>query len=348
MPDFMTLKWQNHQLILLDQTLLPQAIVYRTLSTIPEICAAITTMVVRGAPAIGVTAGYGMALAAWQAEPADPAALLDRLTAAGAALARTRPTAVNLQWAIDRMLGQARRLAAAGNSQEQIQNLLDQEAQAIHQEDLTINRAIGGHLLSLVRPGSTILTHCNAGALATSGYGTALSVFYLARERGITLKAYVDETRPRLQGARLTAFELQRAGIDTTLISDNMAAVVMAQGWIDAVMVGCDRIAANGDVANKIGTFNLGILARHFGIPLYIAAPTPTIDLACPSGRTIPIEERDGREITVINGESIAPPDIRTYNPSFDVTPADYLTAIVTERGIVYPPFAENLACLLA
>ncbi len=385
MHDFYTLRWQGRQLQVIDQTQLPTTVCYRTLQTIEDVYSAIATMVVRGAPAIGVTAAYGMVLAAWQVSAADLAAFQSAMANQAAYLAKARPTAVNLQWAIDRMMRlvhepmpsqqapaaiQPAPLAAprapaadlpvsapdSGLQRdnrdaayiEQLRLRLEQEARAIHEEDIRINRAIGQNLLSLLQDGDTILTHCNAGALATTAYGTALSVFYLARERGLVLKAFADETRPRLQGARLTAFELVEAGIDTTLICDNMAAVVMAQGLIQAVIVGCDRVAANGDIANKIGTLNVSILARHYKVPFYVAAPTPTIDLDCPDGQSIPIEVRSGDEIRVIEGHAIAPSGVRIYNPSFDVTPADHITAIVTERGIVRPPLAENLALLLA
>jgi len=301
-----TLEWQDGLLVLLDQTLLPREIVYRVLNTAKQVHDAIRDMIVRGAPAIGVAAAYGMVLAARQAPSSNFHSFLAAVEKEGAMLAQARPTAVNLSWAIDRMLAKAR--SRSDLPVDQILTVLEQEAIAIHQEDIAINRAIGSNLLSLVQAGDTILTHCNAGALATAGYGTALSVFYVAQEQGIELKAFVDETRPRLQGARLTAFELVQAGIDATLISDNMAAVVMAQRKIQAVIVGCDRIAANGDTANKIGTFGLSILARHFQIPFYIAAPTPTIDWGCPTGQDIPIEERSGAEITVIHGERIARP----------------------------------------
>ena len=357
-----TLKWQDHQLILLDQTLLPTQVQYRTLTTVDAVFDAIRTMVVRGAPAIGVAAAYGMVLAAQSAllisgQPAatsgssgsishiHEATFHDLLEKSAAFLATARPTAVNLQWAIDRMLKVAR--INQETPPARLVESLEMEAITIHQEDIHINRAIGENLLSLLKDGDTVLTHCNAGALATSAYGTALSVFYLAQEKGIDLKVFADETRPRLQGARLTAFELHQAGIDVTLISDNMAAVVMSQGKIDAVIVGCDRIAANGDTANKIGTFGVSILARHFGIPLYIAAPTPTIDLACPSGAAIPIELRNAEEILLINGAYIAPETVKVYNPAFDVTPAENITAIVTEKAIVYPPFRENLKRLM-
>ena len=347
-----TLQWQDHQLILLDQTLLPTQIQYRTLTTAEAVFEAIRSMVVRGAPAIGVAAAYGMVLAAQSAllasrrhSPGLHSAFIDYLQRSAAFLATARPTAVNLQWAIDRMLEVLS--ADPEASPVQLVERLEKEAIAIHEEDVRINRAIGENLLSLLKDGDTVLTHCNAGALATSAYGTALSVFYLAQEKGIHLKVFADETRPRLQGARLTAFELHQAGIDVTLISDNMAAVVMAQGKINAVIVGCDRVAANGDTANKIGTFGVSILARHFGIPMYIAAPTPTIDLACPSGAAIPIEERQADEILMINGAYIAPETVKVYNPAFDVTPAEHILAIVTEKAIVYPPFRENLGRLM-
>lgn len=336
-----TLDWQNGKLILTDQTLLPNKICYRTLSSEREVFDAIRTMVVRGAPAIGVAAAYGMVLAAGEAPQGDYASFFEYFEAAGAHLIESRPTAVNLSWAVRRMLNCAEKLSNLPISE--IRAKLEQEAAAIHNEDMQINRSIGENLLSLLREGDTVLTHCNAGSLATSDYGTALSVFYLAQEKNFPLKAYADETRPRLQGARLTSFELFNAGVDVTLISDNMAAVVMAQGKIDAVIVGCDRIAANGDTANKIGTFNVSILAKTFNIPLYIAAPTPTIDLGCRTGKMIPIEERSGDEIAVINGVRIAPEGIKTYNPSFDITPAENITAIVTEKGIAYPPFNESL-----
>ena len=357
-----TLKWQDHQLILLDQTLLPTRVQYQTLTSVEAVFEAIRSMVVRGAPAIGVTAAYGMVLAAQSAlqatrQPAttaDPqdsgpqankAAFQDHLAKSALYLATARPTAVNLPWAIDRMMKIAR--ADLTMAPARLVERLEQEAIAIHEEDIRINQAIGENLLSLLKAGDTVLTHCNAGALATSAYGTALSVFYLAQEKGIDLKVFADETRPRLQGARLTAFELHQAGIDVTLISDNMAAVVMAQGKINAVIVGCDRIAANGDTANKIGTFGVSILARHFGIPLYVAAPTPTIDLDCPDGNAIPIEERGADEVLMINGAYIAPEHVKVYNPAFDVTPAENITAIMTEKAIVYPPYRENLGRLM-
>jgi methylthioribose-1-phosphate isomerase len=342
--DIYTLRWAGDRLCLIDQTLLPGTVAYVDMDSYEKVFDAIRCMKVRGAPAIGIAAAYGMVLAAQAASAKDQPSFRKALSEAACHLIESRPTAVNLRWAVDRMLRKAEAcetLSVAAMIKE-----LEQEAIRIHDEDRQINRAIGEHLLSLLKDGDTLLTHCNAGALATSEYGTALSVFYTAREKGIRLKAYADETRPRLQGARLTAFELLHNGIDVTLICDNMAAVVMAQGKIDAVIVGCDRIAANGDTANKIGTFGVSILAKHFGIPLYIAAPTPTIDLACPSGADIPIEERAAEEITMVDHVRIAPVGIKTYNPAFDVTPSEHIAAIVTEKGIVYPPFQENLSKL--
>ena len=330
------------KLILIDQTLLPNEIAYRSYDTIEGVYEAIKTMVVRGAPAIGVASGYAMVLAAYKAPKTSCKEFYNYLKDRGEYLTSSRPTAVNLEWAVNRMLKKAEE--SAEYDIPQIIEKLEDEAVKIHEEDKAINRAIGENLLGLLKEGDTVLTHCNAGALAASEYGTALSVFYLAKERGFPLKVYVDETRPRLQGAKLTAFELYHAGIDVTLISDNMAAVVMSQGRIDAVIVGCDRVAANGDAANKIGTLNVSILAKHFGIPMYIAAPTPTIDMNCPTGKNIPIEERDESEIKEINGKLIAPEGVKVYNPSFDVTPAENITAIVTEKGVVYPPYKENLA----
>ncbi|HHX37320.1 MAG TPA: S-methyl-5-thioribose-1-phosphate isomerase, partial [Clostridiaceae bacterium] len=316
--------WQDGCLSLLDQNRLPGEVIYLGHSTVEEVFKSIRTMVVRGAPAIGVTAAYGMVLAAKSISVSQSADFISSLREKGDYLKQARPTAVNLAWAVDRMLEKAE-TTIMNNKQANIDtilSILEDEAICIHEEDIQINRQIGLNLLSLVSDGDTILTHCNAGALATAGYGTALSVFYVAQEQGISLKAYADETRPRLQGARLTAFELSESGVDVTLITDNMAALVMAQGKIDAVVVGCDRVAANGDVANKIGTLGVSLLANHFNIPVYIATPTPTIDMNCPTGIDIPIEERSGEEIRKVNDTAVAPPDVKVYNPAFDVTPA--------------------------
>lgn len=347
MREIITLKWEKGNLLLLDQTLLPNKVTYVTCKTLEDVYQAIQTMIVRGAPAIGVTAGYGMVLAANAYDESQNFTFLDYYRSQGNYLKSSRPTAVNLMWAVDRMVGKAEKLVGEGVSLTAMKASLEEEAVAIHEEDKQTNREIGTNLLSLLKDGDTVLTHCNAGSLATSEYGTALSVFYMAQEKGMNIKAFADETRPRLQGANLTSFELMEHGIDVTLICDNMAAVVLSQGKIDAVIVGCDRVAANGDTANKIGTFSVSVLANQFHVPVYIAAPTTTIDMECPTGGEIPIEERSREEVLCINGEYIAPKKVKTYNLAFDVTPAEYLTAIVTEKGIVYPPFRENLEILM-
>lgn len=336
-----TLEWKGQSLVLVDQTLIPIEETYRTYTTSEGVRDAIRTMVVRGAPAIGVAAGYGMVLAALAIDEDSYEDFAGHMKRKGEDLVSARPTAVNLFWAVKRMLRRMEELRELPVAK--IKEKLEQEAVLIHQEDVALNRVIGENLLSLLKPGDTVLTHCNAGSLATSGCGTALAPFYVAQEKGFPIKVYADETRPRLQGARLSAYELYRAGVDVTLICDNMAAVVMSQGKIDAVIVGCDRIAANGDTANKIGTFSVSILAKHFDIPMYIAAPTTTIDMDCPTGEGIPIEERDASEIVFINDVPIAPEGINAYNPAFDVTPPEHITAIVTEKGIARAPYTESL-----
>ncbi len=341
MAEIYTLKWENKKLVLIDQTLLPNEIVYEPFDTVKGVWDAIQDMKVRGAPAIGVAAAYGMAISAGNAPENSFEAFWKQFKKDSQYLATSRPTAVNLFWALERMEKKAQELKELPVAD--IKKEIEKEAIAIHLEDEQINRKIGENLLSLLKDGDGVLTHCNAGLLATSKYGTALSPFYLAQEKGVNLKVYADETRPRLQGSTLTAFELMQAGVDVTLICDNMAAVVMSQGKINAVIVGCDRIAANGDTANKIGTFSVSIMAKYFGIPMYIAAPTPTIDMRCSDGSQIPIEERDSEEITNRFGVWTAPKGVKTYNPGFDVTPAQNITAIVTEKGIVYPPYGENL-----
>lgn len=335
-----TIKWEDEKLLLIDQNKLPNEIDYHEDTSLEGVFISIRTMIVRGAPAIGVAAAYGMVLGAREINDLDAEEFLKELKIKGEYLKTSRPTAVNLKWAVDKMLDEANRLK--DKDVVVIKEKLEEEAIRIHKEDIAINRAIGKNLLSLLEDGDTVLTHCNAGSLATSEYGTALSVFYMAKEEGINLKAYADETRPRLQGARLTAFELYESGVDVTLITDNMAAQVMKEGKIDAVIVGCDRVASNGDTANKIGTLGVSILADYYKIPVYIASPTPTIDMNCKTGDDIPIEERDREEIIKINGEYIAPKDIRTYNPAFDVTPWELIDGIVTEKGIIRPPYKEN------
>lgn len=340
-----SIEWKDDALVLLDQTTLPNEIRYEENRTIEDVWDSIVVMKVRGAPAIGVAAAYGMYLGVrgfW----GDYEEFIKLLKEKRDYLAGSRPTAVNLFWAIDRIVKNVE--DAETKDIEALKSVILDEAKLIHKEDEEINRMIGENLLTLLEDGQGFLTHCNAGALATAKYGTATAPFYLAKERGWDFKVYADETRPRLQGSTLTALELQRAGIDVTVITDNMAAMVMSQGKVQAAIVGCDRVAANGDTANKIGTMGVAILAKHFGIPFYVAAPTPTIDLATPTGAEIPIEERDIEEVTNRFGQWSAPKDVQVYNPAFDVTPAELITAIVTEKGIVYAPFEENLKKLFA
>ncbi|WP_054950934.1 S-methyl-5-thioribose-1-phosphate isomerase [Numidum massiliense] len=337
----LAIEWKNDQLVLLDQTVLPNDITYHAYDTAEAVAEGIADMIVRGAPAIGVAAAYGLYLGIQGAPEQSYDAFAAVLKEKSDILANSRPTAVNLFWALERMTR-----VAEQNKQLPIAELkqrLLKEAQAIHKEDEDSNRKIGEHMLSLVHEGMGILTHCNAGALATTKYGTATSVMYLAKEKGWHLKVYSDETRPRLQGSTLTALELMRAGIDVTVITDNMAAMVMSQGKIDAVIVGTDRVAANGDVANKIGTLGVSILAKYYGIPFYVAAPTSTIDLETATGADIPIEERDKAEVINRFGVYTAPKESKVYNPAFDVTPYENVTAIVTEKGVVRPPYNENL-----
>jgi methylthioribose-1-phosphate isomerase len=321
---------------LLDQRLLPAQEIWLPCGTAAEVSDAIRTMVVRGAPAIGVSAAFGMAMAARAGEDlADTAAMLKR----------SRPTAVNLAWAVDRMLWRAGNLACPENVDRQdcLSSTLAAEAERILEEDVAANRAMGRHGAALLGGTSTVLTHCNAGALATGGYGTALGVIRAAIETGKHVAVFADETRPYLQGARLTAWELQRDGIDVTLITDNMAGHFFQQGQFDAVIVGADRIAANGDAANKIGTYTVAVLAHAHGVPFYIAAPLSTIDPACPSGEHIPIEERSAQEVVEMSGTRVAPEGIQVRHPAFDVTPARLITAIITERGVLRPPYEEAI-----
>jgi len=332
---------------LLDQRKLPLETVYVTCKTAEEAAEAIRAMVVRGAPAIGVTAAFGVALAASSAQALDPATLDRRITAASAALAAARPTAVNLFWALERMAGVSRAARAAGAGNAELAARLEQEAQAIHDEDLAACRAIGRHGAALVPERATVLTHCNAGGLATAGFGTALGVIRGAIEAGKKVRVLADETRPLLQGARLTAWELMEDGIETVLIADSSAGSLMRRGQVDLVVVGADRIAGNGDVANKIGTYSVAVLAKENGIPFYVAAPLSTIDLACPDGDRIPIEERDPREVTTLFGTRIAPDGVGVFNPAFDVTPARYVSAIVTERGVARAPYEDSLVALV-
>lgn len=337
-----TVHWKSGRVAMIDQRLLPSREVYRVYSEPEEVMAAIRDMVVRGAPAIGVAAAMGIALGARSLSAARFKRDFDRMCRAFAA---TRPTAVNLFWAIERMRGVARE--NADRPHEAIVRLLEREAQAIRDEDLARNRRLGEHGAALLPKRCSILTHCNAGGLATAGFGTALGIVVAARDAGKKVSVYADETRPWLQGARLTAWEMKREKIPVTVITDGMAGALMRQGLVDAVIVGTDRTAANGDVANKIGTYSVAVLAAHHGIPFYVAAPTSSIDLACRSGADIPIEERSPTEVTHVNGKAITPEGVRVWNPAFDVTPHELVTAIVTENGVARPPYARSLARLV-
>lgn len=328
------IRWQTDGLYLLDQTLLPTQENWVCCQTPDAVAQAIATMVVRGAPAIGIAAAYAMALAARGCGHRPD--FLDCMARSKALLASSRPTAVNLFWALARM---ERCWLAYGADAER----LEAEAAAIHREDIQMNHAIGKAGAQVVPDGAHILTHCNAGALATGGYGTALGVIRCAFNSCKVKMVYVDETRPLLQGARLTAYELIRDGIPTTLICDNMAGALMAQGKVDLVVLGCDRMAANGDFANKIGTYSVAVLARHHGIPFYTALPSSTIDLSLSDGNGIVVEERPGAEVTHFRDAQSGPEGVSVWNPSFDVTPHGFLTGIITEQGVIYPPFRENL-----
>lgn len=344
--DIAPVKYTGEKLLILDQTLLPGQEVYIEMRTREDVFEAIRKLRVRGAPAIGVAAGYGLYLAVRHfPQTADMEAFAAELKDAKDYLTSARPTAVNLAWALNRMYDCFEK--AAPKTVEQAKALLFEEAEAIRQEDEAACYAMGEYGLSLLEPGMGILTHCNAGTIATAKYGTCLAPIYLGQQRGYDFKVFADETRPLLQGARLTSWELHRSGIDVTLICDNMASSVMKNGWIDAVVVGCDRMAANGDGANKIGTSGVAILAKEYGIPFYMYAPTSTIDLNTACGEDIEIELRDGEEIYRMWYEKpMAPEGVKTYNPAFDVTPAEYITAVITEKGIVRPPYRENLAKL--
>lgn len=337
-PPVQTIVWLGDGIRILDQTRLPHDEAYPELRSVAEVAEAIRSLRVRGAPLIGVAAAYGVALGARFIEQRDRTAFLAALDATIAQLGATRPTAVNLFWALERM-----RAVAAASPLAGIVERLAAEAQAIHAEDVELCRRIGEAGAPLFPDGSRVLTHCNAGALCATGIGTALAPLRVAWAQGARFSVYVDETRPLLQGARLTAWELLRDGIPATLIADNMAGALMARGKIDRVIVGADRIAANGDVANKIGTYTLAVLAKEHGLPFYVAAPWTTVDLAIPSGDAIPIEERAADEVRMVQGVSIAPDGMPAENPAFDVTPARYITAIITDRGVLRPPYSEAL-----
>ena len=336
-----TIEWRAGAVRMIDQRLLPGREVIRTYRDYRRVAEAIRTMVIRGAPAIGVAAAMGAALGI---RGTSGARARKRFAEVAKTLRATRPTAVNLAWALHRM-GRVLEENLALNSKQLFERMRD-EACAIYDEDLAANRALGRFGAALLSDRATVLTHCNAGALATAGYGTALGVVRAAREAGKQIEVIADETRPFLQGSRLTAWELRKDRIPVTVIADNMAASVLAAGRVQCVIVGTDRTAANGDVANKIGTYPLAVLARRHGVPFYVAAPLSSIDLNCPSGGAIPIEERSPSEVTRFAGKQVAPIGVAAFNPAFDVTPADLVTAIITERGVAYPPYRESLAAL--
>jgi methylthioribose-1-phosphate isomerase len=341
-----TIEWTDDGVRMIDQRKLPTVEEYPTFRTYEEVAEAIRAMVVRGAPAIGVAAAMGVALGVCKSRAGTSDELkadFDKITST---LAATRPTAVNLFWAIERMKQTFGRAMKANSSRSTIERLLIDEAKAIYDEDIANNRRMGRHGAELLPQSGTILTHCNAGALATAGYGTALGVIRAAVEGGKRLKVLADETRPFLQGARLTAWELWKDDIDVRVISDNMSGAFMRQGLVDAVIVGADRIAANGDVANKIGTYTVAVLARQHQIPFYVAAPLSTLDLSIPDGSHIPIEQRAPAEVTHIGNTRIVPEGVSVFNPAFDVTPNEFVTAIVTEVGVARPPYTESLARL--
>jgi len=338
---FQTVWWDAGAVCLIDQQLLPAQHVAVRCAAVADVARAIKTMQVRGAPAIGCTAAYGMALCAQESAATTMACLLDDLAAAKQLLDSTRPTAVNLAWATNRMLELATHHRS--DEPEHVRRALLEEAHTVLSEDLAMCHAIGRHGAALIPARGHVLTHCNAGGLATAGYGTALAPIHTAHEQGRPLHVFVDETRPSLQGARLTAWELQQDGIALTLITDSMAGYFIRRSDVDCIIVGADRIVANGDVANKIGTYGLAVLARAHHIPFYVAAPSSTVDFALDDGDAIPIEERDPAEVTSFGGVTIAPAGVVAAHPAFDVTPHDLVTAIITERGVIYPPYSENL-----
>lgn len=345
--DTVRLDDENNAVVIIDQTKLPGKIEIISLHTAQEIWDAIYLLQVRGAPAIGVAAAYGIYVLAKQMDTEDYDTFYREFVRQKEYLDSSRPTAVNLSWALNRM--QRVVDAHSGETVAQIKEALHRESVAIQEEDIWVCRMIGEHGLTLVKPGDGILTHCNAGQLATSKYGTATAPIYLGEERGYHFHVFADETRPLLQGARLTAFELQSSGVDVTLICDNMSATVMKNGWVNAVFVGCDRVAANGDAANKIGTSGVAAVAKYYGVPVYICAPTSTIDLNTPTGAEIKIEQRPAEEITEMwYKERMAPEGVKVFNPAFDVTDHELIAGIVTEYGVARAPYTESLAAVFA
>jgi methylthioribose-1-phosphate isomerase len=336
-----TIWWEDGQVNMIDQRMLPLELRVASCGDYNQVAEAITSMVIRGAPAIGAAGAYGMALAARQSAATDRDSLLAELAIAQAVLDAARPTAVNLAWATGRLMDRAQHLVLT--NVDDMRSALLAEAERLADEDVTINRRLGAHGAAIVPQGARILHHCNTGSLATVDYGTALGVVRAAWDQGNPVHVWVDETRPRLQGARLTAWELMQEGIPMTLIADSAAGLLMRTGQVDVVLFGADRIAANGDVANKVGSYQLAVLARENGIPCYSVAPTSTVDLATATGDGIPIEERDGEEVVRCGDAQVAPDGVPVYNPAFDVTPHRYLSGIITEEGICYPPFAESL-----
>lgn len=338
-----TVYWEGDQVQMIDQRLLPEETVIAKFDSVEGVARSIKEMYVRGAPAIGATGAYGMVIAAQTSTAQDSGALLEDLRTAKQTLDAARPTAVNLSWATNRQLEVAAAMVEEQASPEEIRQALLEEAEALADDDVAINRRMGFHGAAVIPDGANLLHHCNTGSLATVDFGTALGVVYACQEEGKQIHVWVDETRPRLQGARLTAWELMRAEVPMHLIADNAAGHLMRTGKVDVVIFGADRVAANGDVANKIGTYKLGVVARENGIPVYAVAPTSTVDLSLPDGDQIPIEERDAEEVSHVGDTVIAPEGAPVYNPAFDITPHRYITGIVTEEGICYPPFEGSL-----
>jgi methylthioribose-1-phosphate isomerase len=345
---FYTIAWQNNAISMLDQRLLPEQEVYLTMTDYHEVARAIKDLVIRGAPAIGVACAYGLALGMNQSRATAGDDFWQEFLAMTKIFAATRPTAVNLFWAIKAMTNCLEQLRQAGCSIPEIKQKLIERAIEIHQEDIAINRQMGAYGSELLHDGMTVLTHCNAGALATGGYGTALGVIRAAIERNKRIQVFADETRPFLQGARLTAWELMKDNIPVTVITDNMAGYFMAKGLIQAAIVGADRIAANGDVANKIGTYSVAILCQQHNIPFYVAAPISTIDISIQTGEAIPIEERSADEVSLIGNRRLVPLGVPIRHPAFDTTPHRFIQAIITEKGVLTPPYAPKIASLFA
>jgi len=345
--EILSVYWENGRLYFLDQTLLPVNMVREEQITIEQVWSSIKQLKVRGAPAIGVAGAYGLYIGARSHLGLPIKEFMEKLRGLAIYLSSSRPTAVNLSWGLKRMIAAAESSVLSGSNTLQVIERLKKEAETIHQEDQELCRAIGEVGRPLIENGMGVQTHCNAGGLATSALGTATAPMYLAHQQGVSFRVYAGETRPLLQGSRLTSWELLRAGIDVTLICDNMAASLMASGKVDLLIVGADRVAANGDVANKIGTYGLAILAKHFDIPFYVACPSSTIDLDTARGSAIPIEERSPGEVTNFGARQTGPDNVNVWNPAFDVTPAKYVTGIITEKSILTAPYSENLRNLI-